>query len=158
LWAFAAERIVLNTFYALQDTRTPVRIGIFILVTHLLLSIILLQTMRHDGLALALSLSSATNVALLVWALRRRLGSLGWRRLAWSAGKSAGCALLMGLAVWLLSLWRLHAPETSGLSLAGHLSLCIGVGIVVYGALAWICRLPELNDVLQFFRNRTGIQ
>jgi putative peptidoglycan lipid II flippase len=156
LWAFAAERIVLNTFYALQDTRTPVRIGIVVMALNLVLSLFLMQTMQHNGLALALSLSSTFNVLLLVWALRRRLGSLGWSQVALSAGKSLICAVLMGLTVWMLSRWCLQSSEGTRLALAAQLGLCIGVGIGVYGGLAWVFRLPELKGVLQFFHKRTS--
>ncbi len=154
LWAFAAERIVLNTFYALQDTHTPVRIGIFVMAVHLLLCIVLLKPMQHDGLALALSLSSSVNAALLVRALRRRLGALGWRQIAWAAARSGLCAALMGLAVWVLAQWRLAAPGASRTALAGHLVLCIGAGVLIYGGLARVCRLSELTDLLYFFRKR----
>jgi putative peptidoglycan lipid II flippase len=156
LWAFAAERIVLNTFYALQDTRTPVRIGIFVLGLNLILSVFMMRAWQHNGLALALSLSSSTNVLLLIWALRRRLGSLGWRRLALSAGKSLLCAAAMGLAVWMIRRWCHPPAQMSRLVLAAQLGVCIGAGIGVYGGLAWVFRLPELDGILQFFRKRTS--
>ncbi len=102
LWAFSAVRIVLNTFYALQETWTPVRIGCIAIAVNILLCSILMGPMRHNGLALALTLSSMVNLILLTVALRKRLGPLGWRKMAppsgipwrvqWSwARLSAGC-------------------------------------------------------------------
>lgn len=88
LWAFSTVRIVLAMFYALEDIWTPVRVGMLAIASNVGLSILLMKPMQHSGLALALSLSAAINAAGLMLMLRKRLGSLGWRRLCSSDRKS----------------------------------------------------------------------
>jgi len=72
LWAFSAVRIVVSTFYALQDTRTPVRAAVVSVCANIMLGVILMGPMGHGGLALSTSLASMLNLGLLVRALRRQ--------------------------------------------------------------------------------------
>ncbi|MBW2515693.1 MAG: murein biosynthesis integral membrane protein MurJ, partial [Deltaproteobacteria bacterium] len=85
LWAFSAVRIVAATFFALKDTRTPMVMASVSILANIGLGIILMKPLAHAGLALATSLASVLNLALLVLALRKKLGSLGWRGIAQSA-------------------------------------------------------------------------
>lgn len=149
LWAFAAVRIVLNTFYALQDTRTPVRVGAISVAANMVLGFALMRGMQQNGLALALSLSSILNLVLLLAALHKRLGGLGWRQILHTASRSVLCAVLMGVIVDMLA-GRI-VPEAGGsmFHLFSATVVCISVGVAVYGCLTFIFRIPELQAVLQ---------
>jgi putative peptidoglycan lipid II flippase len=150
LWAFSAVRIVLNTFYALQETRTPVRIGCVAIAANILLCALLMEPMRHNGLALALSLSSMVNLALLILALRKRLGSLGWRIMAVAIGQSLLCALVMGVAVWGLARLLVATPaQCSQLRLLAGVAVSVLAGSLLYAGLAWVFQVPEMDAVLQ---------
>ncbi|MBW1834980.1 MAG: polysaccharide biosynthesis C-terminal domain-containing protein, partial [Deltaproteobacteria bacterium] len=61
LWAFSAVRILVSTFYALQDTKTPVKMAAISVVANIIFSIILMQYLGYRGLALATSLASMLN-------------------------------------------------------------------------------------------------
>ena len=78
LWAFSAVRIVVSTFYAIQDTRTPVISATISIAANILLGVALMGPMRHCGLALATALSSMVNLVFLVVVLRRKLGVIRW--------------------------------------------------------------------------------
>jgi putative peptidoglycan lipid II flippase len=149
LWAFSAVRIVLNTFYALMDTRTPVIIAIISIAANALCGGILMWPMKHNGLALALSISSILNLVLLTWALRRKLGALGWRRIAFSAARSATCAALMGLCVWALALRLLPSSDLGWARLLAGLTACMGFGAIVFGGVAFAFKAPELQALFQ---------
>jgi putative peptidoglycan lipid II flippase len=58
-------------FYARQDTRTPVRIGIVAMLANIALSLALVFPLKHVGLALAISLAAFLNAALLYRWLRK---------------------------------------------------------------------------------------
>lgn len=149
LWAFSAVRIVLNTFYALMDTRTPVIVAIISIAVNALCGVILMWPMKHNGLALALSMASILNLVLLTLALRRKLGALGWRHLAISAARSAICAALMGICVWALALQLLPSADLSWVRLLTGLTVCIGFGAIVFGGFAFAFKAPELQVVFQ---------
>ena len=74
LWAFSCIRVIVSAFYAMQDTRTPVKIAVAALLVNVIMSIILMFPMKHAGLALATSIASVVNIVVLAVILRRKVG------------------------------------------------------------------------------------
>lgn len=70
LLAFIFIKVLAPGFYARQDTKTPVRIGIIAMVVNIVLSLALVFPLQHTGLALAVSLAAFVNAALLYRRLR----------------------------------------------------------------------------------------
>src|SRR5690606_7464192 len=71
LVGFILVKVLAPGFYARQDTKTPVRIGVIALGANILLSLALIYPLRHVGLAGAVSLAAWVNAALLYVRLRR---------------------------------------------------------------------------------------
>lgn len=69
LMAFMLIKILAPGFYARQDTKTPVKVGIWAMVVNMLLNLALIFPFAHAGLALATSLSSFFNAFMLLWLL-----------------------------------------------------------------------------------------
>ncbi|HHH39022.1 MAG TPA: murein biosynthesis integral membrane protein MurJ [Sedimenticola sp.] len=69
---FILIKVLAPGFYARQDTRTPVRIGIIAMVANMVMNLILVFPLAHAGLALATSLSATLNAFLLYRGLRRQ--------------------------------------------------------------------------------------
>ncbi|GEN25371.1 putative lipid II flippase MurJ [Halomonas cupida] len=103
LVAFMLIKVLAPGFFARQDTKTPVKVGIIAMVANMVFNLILIWPLAHAGLALATALSAFLNAGLLAWLLRRQ-GVLsfqpGWGRFAFQLG--GGC-VVMGMALWLLS-------------------------------------------------------
>jgi putative peptidoglycan lipid II flippase len=70
--AFMLIKILASGFYSRQDIRTPVRIAVVAMISCMLFNAILIWPLAHAGLALATSLGSIINAALLSWILLRR--------------------------------------------------------------------------------------
>jgi len=149
LWAFAAVRIVYNTFYAMQDTRTPVWTAMVSIGVNIALGTLLMKPMGHAGLALALTLASAVNLGLLVRVLEARLGGLRWRGMVMSACKTALSSAIMGLAVWIAG--RVMLPPGGAALIERFLGLggCLMIGVGVYGGCAYGLRSGELETLLE---------
>ncbi|NNF99763.1 MAG: murein biosynthesis integral membrane protein MurJ [Desulfobacteraceae bacterium] len=152
LWAFSAVRIVVSTFYALQDTKTPVRIAVISLVANVILSIILMRPLLHGGLALATTLSSILNLGLLLYMLRRKMGQMGWRAIIASLLKTLLSASAMGVMVYLIV--RLIFPDGfhDRLRLMIGLPVCILSGMAGYAFICYLMRSPELKTVMALTR------
>ncbi len=104
LGAYVSNRILVPAFYSLQDTATPVKIGMVTVVVNIASSLLLMRPMGLAGLALATALSSFVNLGLLLIALQRRLGRLqgiGVRSLAQIVGAAAVMALISVSLVYL---------------------------------------------------------
>ncbi|MBI2153115.1 MAG: murein biosynthesis integral membrane protein MurJ [Candidatus Rokubacteria bacterium] len=115
LTAFAAARIAAQAFYALGDSRTPVKAGIAAVALNVVVAVALMGPLQHGGLALAASASATANLAILLWLLRWRLGTLGGRRMAKSLWRVAVATAVMsawcGLLRWT---WPLSATGGGG--------------------------------------------
>jgi putative peptidoglycan lipid II flippase len=69
---FALIKIFTPGFYARGDTVTPLKIGLAAVALNLGLNLIFMHPLKAVGPALATSLSSAFNAAIMLWLLRRR--------------------------------------------------------------------------------------
>ena len=65
-------KILAPGFYARQDIRTPVKIGVVVLIGTQLMNLAFVPLFAHAGLALAIGLGACLNAALLFAGLRRR--------------------------------------------------------------------------------------
>jgi putative peptidoglycan lipid II flippase len=66
LTAFILIKILAPGFYARQDTRTPVKMGIIAMCTNIVLNLLFVVPLAHAGLALATSLAAFINAGLLL--------------------------------------------------------------------------------------------
>lgn len=148
LGGFAMVKVLAPGFFARQDTRTPVRIGIAAVGIHIALSVILVLPMywnqmsgTHAALALATSVAAFANGGLLLQRLRREQVYQpvpGWPRFA--SRVVLGC-VIMAWVLWRgagdLELWR----DASGGARAGRLLLVSVGGAAVYFAALWMLGL-----------------
>jgi putative peptidoglycan lipid II flippase len=156
LWAFSAVRIVVSTFYSLQDTRTPVRAAIISVGANILLGIILMGPLKHGGLALSTSLASMLNLALLIQALKVKIGALELRSIARSACKTMVCSTIMGVVVWAVALLIIPSENETFLSLFFGIMGSIVTGIILYGAFSLLLKSQELNHLLAIAKKGIG--
>jgi putative peptidoglycan lipid II flippase len=148
LGAFSAVKIVAATFFALKDTRTPMIMALVSIGVNIVLGIILMRPLAHGGLALATSLASILNLALLVHALRAKLGSLGWRSITRSAFRTLFSSGFMGVVVWGAG-FVFIPPEGGGvMELLLGLIGCILTGLIIFGTCSYLIKSPELLSVV----------
>ncbi len=128
-------KILAPGFYARQNVRTPVKIGILTLFATQTMNFlfITLTPLKHAGLALAIGLGACLNAAILYRYLRKHsiyAPQPGWGSFALKVGIAVGAmalalGLAMGRAEWWFSVhWQLRLPALAGL---------VAVGAAVYG-------------------------
>ena len=138
LLAFMLIKVLAPGYFARQDMKTPVRIGVIALVSNMVLNILLAVPLHiywgvgHVGLALATSLSAILNAAMLFFGLRKQAvytPKPGWRKflLMLLLGNIAMCFSLYGLTTllndWSGWLWWQRA---------GWMGLICATGATVY--------------------------
>ena len=134
-------KVLAPGFYARQDVRTPVRIGLMTLGLTQALNLVFIFGLQlaHTGLALSIGLAACFNAALLLRGLLKR-GSYtplaGW----------LGFTLRLALALLVLAtvLWFAMGSEIAWLSMDKlerlyRLSLIVPLGILAYFATLWLC-------------------
>jgi putative peptidoglycan lipid II flippase len=140
--------ILARSFYALQDTKTPVLIGAVAMGLNVLLSFAFpalftrLGWAPHGGLALANSLATALEATSLLVMMRRRLSGLGGRQVFAGVLQAAAGSLAMGVMLWGWLTWmKEQAPWLAALGGAA-------LGALVYGMAALALRVPEVHYIL----------
>lgn len=103
LWAYCAQHMLLRGFYAMQDTRTPLKISLLTVGSNIVLNLILVWTpLRAGTFGLTTAVTSAGSVLLLALLLRRKLaGRLDLRAILRSVAKTAAATSVMATAAWL---------------------------------------------------------
>ena len=69
--AHVVVKVLATGYFAREDTKTPVKIGVLALVVNVVLNLILMGPLAHVGIALATSISAWVNAALLALGLYR---------------------------------------------------------------------------------------
>ena len=131
-------KVLAPGFYARQDVRTPVKIGIFTLAMTQVMNLAFIFPLRHAGLALSIGLAACLNAALLFHTLRKRdhyRAQPGWARFGLQLGAAL---LLLGTTLWVAAgeaTWWLGA---SGVDRGIRLSWVVAVGLAVYFGALWV--------------------
>ena len=154
LWAIAGARTVAPAFYSLQDTRTPLKIGLFCLVANVVFIAILIHPLKHGGLALATSLSSTLNLILLFWKLNSKIGKIDMRKNIKSLLRDVFCSLPMGVAAYLIC--SVGNWSTTGNIWEKVLLLLIGIviGLGIYLGCSYWVKSEEMLFLLKMIRRR----
>ena len=103
LVAFMLIKVLAPGFFARQDTKTPVKVGIIAMVANMVFNLLLIWPLAHAGLALATALSAFLNAGLLGYLLYRQqvlVFQPGWGRYA---VQLIGGSVLMSVALMLVS-------------------------------------------------------
>ena len=152
LWAFSGIRILVSAFYALQDTKTPVKVAVVALVVNVGASLALMGTLRHGGLALALSIASSVQFGLLAFLLLKRLPDLALRPVITSAARGILASFVMAGVLFYLKKWWLTFNPQFGL---GHNITSVGVlvllGTGIYLVTARVLGARELKVLMSMF-------
>ncbi len=146
LVAHSLVEIVTRAYYAMHDTRTPVFIGGAAMALNVVLSLALIRVMGDPGslvrgpfagLALANTLATTLEGALLVTFIRGKVGGLDWPRIGASVGRAGIASAVMGVALWA----ALPVVRALG-QYAGPVIAIVGGGALFWG-LAYLIGSPE---------------
>ena len=141
LLGLISVKVLAPAFYARQDVRTPVRIGIAVLIATQLMNLVFVPWLAHAGLAWSISVGASVNAALLLAGLIRR-GSYqprpGWLRFG---AQVAAAATLMAALLW----FAVPAFDWIGLRAAPLTRIGLTLGLVATAGLLYLVSLLALG-------------
>lgn len=155
LFAYSAIQVLNRVFYSIQDTRTPVAIGVITIIFNIILSFVLVNYLGHGGLALAYSIAGIFNMITLLFMVKLRLGNIDGRLMLTSFLKTLFASLAMALAAG-FTVSFLQPFLTFPVKVNQLITVIsgIGIGVLVFGGLALWMRMEEAQMVLNIFRRR----
>jgi putative peptidoglycan lipid II flippase len=161
LIVFSAAKVFVPAFYAMQDTKTPVRIGIYIVLLNLTLNITFILTLplywKHAGMAASTVIAEAAGMTVLGILLTRRIKNLAWKGILHSFIRCLCCAVIMAVAAGATA-WLLHplfdSLVSAKLAQFCTVSISIAVGVFIYLGLSIVLHSPELHEIKSAIRKR----
>ena len=157
MFFYMGRDVLIRVFYALGDGQTPFRVSIINIFINAILDYLLIDAFGAPGLIMATVGVNIISMTVFIWILHRRLDGLPLLR--WSKGIIGLfiATLLAGLASYGVSK---AIENTIGndnlLLLLIELSLASGVAIVIFGAIAALLKLPELDMLTSRIRQKLG--
>lgn len=147
LLGFILVKVLAPGYYARQDTKTPVRIGIYAMATNMVLNIVFVVPMvindvsgPHAGLALATSVAAFVNAGLLFLGLRKQgiyKAEAGWL--------SFGLRILLAVGLMAMVLLWLSAPLNEWFAMGVMDRISQLLILIVVGAASYFASLYLLG-------------
>jgi putative peptidoglycan lipid II flippase len=146
--AYSAQALLYRSFYATEDTRTPVVVGVTTMSLNIILSIMLVKYMNHGGLALAHSVAGIFNMVILLGVIKMKFGQIDGKNMLVSFTKTSISSIIMGLSVYFTAqiFGNIFGTEDKILQILQVL-IATGAGIVVYFISTSIMKMEEAKIV-----------
>jgi putative peptidoglycan lipid II flippase len=154
LSVYSVSYVLTYAFYSVQDTRTPMVVGLVRMAFKILLSFLLVGLMAHAGLALAESLSFVVKAVLLLLFLPKKLRGVDQLEALMSFGSTVLITGGMGALIFLALpyLQRLFEVGTSVAATSMGLAAAIALGVASYMLFSLLFQRSEMKDVYKLVR------
>jgi putative peptidoglycan lipid II flippase len=145
LSAFSMVKVIVPAFYALQDTRTPVKIAFITMFLNIALNFLLIRPLQNGGPALATSASAFFYSMTLLIIFYRRYGAFGVRGIAVSVAKFALASAALAVVAYVIVHWPgFYAGRLTQKAVALSVTIAAGAGTFLAGAI--VLQMPELAE------------
>jgi putative peptidoglycan lipid II flippase len=132
-------KILAPGFYAKQDIKTPVKIGVGVLVVTQLCNLVFVPIFSHAGLTLSVGLGACMNALLLLIGLRRRgiyTPSRGWP--LFLVQMAGACLVLAGTMHWFAISFDWIGLRARPLDRIALLAACLVLFAALYFSMLWL--------------------
>jgi len=147
--AYSLRDIFSKAYFSLQDSRTPMIIGVIGVIINIILNFTLSSFMGINGLALATSLSAGISGYLLIHFLRKKIGGLGMKALFKPHLKILLASLMMG---WLTRVS--FEGLLKGMDHGFALLVAIGIGGSFYLMLIYFMKIEAVDLLVKQIKER----
>jgi putative peptidoglycan lipid II flippase len=148
LLATSLTGILSRAFYALDDMRVPMRIGVFCLGMNVVLALLLAFPFQQAGLAAANALTAVLNAALLLYAFRRKMPKFDLRAMLPALGRMTAHVAMAGVVAWgTHALWDSWVGHAGKLRQAGAVFAPAFVALAAYVGASLATGVPQARDL-----------
>lgn len=157
---FAVSQLQIFTFYAMPDTRTPALVNVPVVLVKIAFDVAVWFLAPIDYVVPLLLVGNAVSfvvAAIVSYALlRRRIGSLGLRRVASTLLRLVLAGAVAAVPGWLVA--KALGPVLGHGRIASLAELAAGGAVlaIVYFGLAYALRVREINQLVSMVRSKVG--
>lgn len=155
---FSMRNLVYRAFFALQDTTTPMVLGVVSVGVNVVLNLLLVGPLRQGGLALATTISGLVGLVAGLFVFGRRSSvRFPVKRLLNTVLKTGLSSIVMGVIVWAVyQRAQLVLPWRGSFLELVPVGIVVAIGAAVYFLTTWILRVPELASALDIVKRGVG--
>lgn len=148
LFAVGANTVVTRAYYALNNVKVPLILGLICALLNVLLSMVLINPLGHGGLALANSISATVNIILLLAVFKRYLPEINYFGMTVPFCKSLIASVVMGFALSKILPYTQNLFGIEGfMGLVIQLAVLVALGCCFYLIMLILLRTRELELV-----------
>jgi putative peptidoglycan lipid II flippase len=147
LFAYGGVKAVVQAFYSLKDTVTPMKVAIINVGLNITLNIILVRRYGLIGLALATAISSTVAFAILIWMLRRRLGMIRGHEILAAVSRIVVASAFMAVVLYIVAS-RLSPLATDIWGKLAQVGVSCAAGLGAYLLASFLLRAREVTFLL----------
>lgn len=149
-------KILVSPFFAMHDTKTPLKTAFISLLANVVFGVILMWPLKIGGIALATSIAANLNFVLLFYMLVKRVGDIGIREIGIFFLRVLGASLLMGVVTYLMSLFLLGDSFSGGrLFKLLLLTVIIIASCISYTIFCHILGIKQIKGVLKWITKKS---
>lgn len=153
LFAQSLIPLLTRSFYAIQNTKIPLYVALVSEGVNILLAFLLIGKLQVIGLAVAFSVSSFLNMFLLLYFLRREIGSLDGRNILAATWKICVASALSGVAVQAVKIFIGTRGELDTfVAIMTQLVVALAMGV---GVFALACHWLKIEEFFTFMHSIT---
>jgi putative peptidoglycan lipid II flippase len=158
LVGIGGTRVVVQMFYSLKDTKTPVYVAAAVMVINIVLCYYLSKPLRLGGIALAGTISSFCNFFSLLYLMGLRVGRVVDRSVWYGLAKSTGSAICMaGLLLFLLKVFRVFMEGSRAYNALLTVAI-IAAGLLIFFVVNLLLRNHDIIELRKIARSKMGGQ
>lgn len=153
----SAVQIITRGFYAIQDTKGPLKVGMLTVFINIVLNLIFVRfgKLAIGGIALSYSITSVINMVMLYKMLGKKIKRLKTKKTAHTIIKASMASTAMGVGAYYTSRFiegRLGIE--SKLAQLVDVGAAVTVGIVLYVLVAYLLRMKEMEFAVSVLKRK----
>jgi len=151
--AYILIKVLITCYFSREDTKTPLYISIATVLLNILLSILLIQSMREMGIALATSISAWFNVFLLYFILKYRNYIALDSRLMTNSMKIIIGSAIMGLVCYFLNISMFNQMQNHSL-MANIMALLLIIIVckIIYVGMIFMLKVLKISEIREYIQ------
>jgi len=154
VWAYSASHVIVRAFYSMQNTLTPVKVGIAMVGLNLVLNLTLIWFLREGGLALATAISATVQVIILFAILQKKLNLTGYKHILASILKTLIATFCMYIACW-ITLKMIPAGDGKLMIKFIRLLIPLAAALTAFFTASFLLKSEELRYLYTSFRKKS---
>lgn len=155
VFAYSTNPILKTVFFALEDTVTPLKVGVIAVLSNTVLDFVLMKIMGLGGIALATSIVATINTVALWFFLRQKIGAMDESAIYRSMLRTFLVSFSIGLLLKVVHPYLRIGKYNIFWDITG-MTVLLAIGGGLFLATCIFLNIREYREIMEITQNRRG--